>query len=91
MVSYDRISMPVRAEWEAFEATLREIVSLRVGDVVELPASLLEKTRILLNGTAKFIGTVGLDADRSVVQITQKLPRPEAEIPSDHAHGRKNT
>jgi flagellar motor switch protein FliM len=89
--SYDRISMPVRAEWDAFEASLREIVTLRVGDVIELPASLLEQTRILLNGTAKFVGTVGLDADRTAIQITRKLPRPEAEIPSDHAHGRKNS
>jgi flagellar motor switch protein FliM len=88
--SYDRISMPVRAEWEAFEASLREVVALRVGDVIELPAAMLEQTRILLNGTAKFIGTVGLDSDRTVVQITRKLPRPEAEIPSDNAHGRKN-
>jgi flagellar motor switch protein FliM len=88
--AYDRIGMPVRAEWDAFDASLREIAALRVGDVIELPAGLLEQTKILLNGTSKFIGTVGLDGERSVVQITRKLPRPEAEIPSDHAHGRKN-
>jgi flagellar motor switch protein FliM len=88
--AYDRIAMPLRAEWDAFDASLREIAALRVGDVIELPAGLLEQTRILLNGTPKFIGTVGLDGERSAVQITRKLPRPEAEIPSDHAHGRKN-
>jgi flagellar motor switch protein FliM len=89
--AYDRINMPVRAEWDAFEASLREITSLRVGDVIELPAPLLEQTRILLNGTPKFIGTVGLDGDRTAVQVTRKLPRLEAEIPTEHAHGRKNS
>ena len=88
--AYDRISMPVRAEWEAFEASLREITSLRVGDVIELPAPLLERTKVLLNGTSKFIGTVGLDGDRTAVQITRKIPRLDAETPSEHAHGRKN-
>ena len=36
--AYDQITMPVRAEWDAFEVSLREIVHLRVGDVIELPA-----------------------------------------------------
>ena len=72
--SYDRITMPVRAEWEAFELTLREISSLRVGDVIEMQPSLCADTRVLLNGTPKFIGTVGLDTDRVAVQLTRKLP-----------------
>jgi flagellar motor switch protein FliM len=88
--AYDRISMPVRAEWDAFEASLREVTSLRVGDVIELPGSLLEQTKILLNGTPKFLGTVGLDGDRTAVQINRKLPRLDAETHSEHAHGRKN-
>lgn len=85
--SYDRITIPVRAEWPACELTLREIISLRVGDVIEMPASLCNETRLLLNGEPKFIGTVGLDTDRVAVQITRKLP-PE-EIPHAKPDGRK--
>jgi flagellar motor switch protein FliM len=72
--SYDRITMPLRAEWQAFELSLREITSLRVGDVIEMPPSLCNDTRVLLNGTAKFVGTVGLDSDRVAIQLTRKLP-----------------
>jgi flagellar motor switch protein FliM len=85
--AYDRITVPVRAEWNAFDITLREITSLRVGDVLEMQASVTAETRVLLNGTPKFIGTVGLDADRVAVQLTRKLPAEE----SSHAKpdGRK--
>ncbi len=71
--TYDHIKMPVRAEWDALDLSLREVNSLRVGDVVELPASLMQDTRLLLNGTHKFSGTVGLDTDRVAVQITKKI------------------
>lgn len=72
--SYDGIGIPVRAEWEAFDLTLREASSLRVGDVIELPASICADTRVLLNGSPKFVGTVGLDTDRVAVQLARKLP-----------------
>lgn len=72
--SYDRITVPVRAEWDAFEITLREISNLRVGDVIEMQPALCAETRVLLNGTPKFIGTVGLDTDHVAVQLTRKLP-----------------
>lgn len=71
--AYDQIPVPVRAEWEGFEASLREITNLRVGDVLEMPESLLQQTRLLLNGSPKFIGSIGLDTDYVAVQITRKL------------------
>jgi flagellar motor switch protein FliM len=72
--AYDRITLPVRAEWSDLEMTLRELASLRVGDVIEMPAALFQETRVLLNGTPKFIGSIGHDADRVAVQLTRKLP-----------------
>jgi flagellar motor switch protein FliM len=72
--AFDHISVPIRAEWEGFDVSLREISCLRAGDVIELPESLLQRARILLNGSPKFIGTVGLDSERIAVQITGKLP-----------------
>ncbi|MDB6093986.1 MAG: flagellar motor switch protein FliM [Verrucomicrobia bacterium] len=87
--AYDRITVPVRAEWSDLELTLRELASLRVGDVIELPASLFQETRVLLNGTPKFIGSAGHDADRVAIQLTRKLP-PEEPIHAIHNDGRKN-
>ena len=71
--AYDHITIPVRAEWDGFETSLREIANMRVGDVLELPESLLQQTRILLNGSPKFVGSIGLDTDYVAVQITQKI------------------
>lgn len=82
--SYDRITVPVRAEWQAMELSIRELTSLRVGDVIELPGAQCSDTRILLGGTPKFVGTVGLDQDRVAIQITRKLPL------EDSAHGKSD-
>jgi flagellar motor switch protein FliM len=86
--AYDRITIPLRAEWQTLELSLREVASLRLGDVIEMPPSIFSETRVLLNGTPKFIGTVGLDTDRVAVQLTRKLPAEDSNpIKSD---GRKN-
>jgi flagellar motor switch protein FliM len=87
--AYDRITIPVRAEWQTLELSLREVASLRLGDVIEMPPTIFTDTRVLLNGTPKFIGTVGLDTDRVAVQLTRKLPADESNpIKPD---GRKNS
>ena len=74
--SFDHITVPVRAEWDGFEISLREITQLRAGDVLEMPVALLQQTRVLLNGTPKFVGSIGLDSDYVAVQITRKVASP---------------
>jgi flagellar motor switch protein FliM len=44
-----------------------------VGDVIEMPANIVDDTRVALNGTPKFVGTVGLDSDRVAVKLTRKI------------------
>jgi flagellar motor switch protein FliM len=85
--AYEGITVPIRAEWQALELTIREVAHLRVGDVIEMRPSVCGETVIVLNDLPKFIGTVGLDTDRVAVQITRKLPSPD----SSHAKpdGRK--
>jgi flagellar motor switch protein FliM len=72
--AYDGVTVPVRAEWRAFELSFREVFNLRSGDVLEMPAAHLQETLVLLNGVPKFVGTVGLDTDRVAVKLTRKLP-----------------
>jgi flagellar motor switch protein FliM len=87
--AYDRITVPVCAEWQTLELSLREVASLRPGDVIEMPPSIFNETRVLLNKTPKFVGTVGLDTDRVAVQLTRKLRSDEtSHVKPD---GRKNT
>ncbi len=78
---HDHIRIPVRAEWTLPELPLREIAALRVGDVIELSADLLDRTQVLLGGEAKFLGTIGLEDDRVAVKVRSKLPPPEATMP----------
>jgi flagellar motor switch protein FliM len=86
---YERITIPARAEWDGFDLSLREITSLRVGDILELPANIVDQTRVTLNGTPKFLGTVGLDSDRVAVKLSRKLTSEETSDPTPpKAHGR---
>ncbi|CAM2827541.1 flagellar motor switch protein FliM [Rariglobus hedericola] len=79
---YAHIALPTHAEWDAFDLSLRELTQLRVGDVLELPVDIVDKTRICLAGVPKFNGTVGLDDDKVVVKISEKLKTEE----TSHAH-----
>jgi flagellar motor switch protein FliM len=85
--TYATVAMPVRAEWDTFELSLREITNLRVGDVLELPAEQLRETNVLLNGVPKFVGTVGIDQEHVAVQLTAKHPTPAPAAPAQ-SHGR---
>jgi len=90
--AYEHIAVPLRAEWPALELPMREVTMLRVGDVLELPATLFHETRVLLNGTPKFIGTVGHEGDRVAVQLTRKIPSAEAAANlATKPDGRKNS
>jgi flagellar motor switch protein FliM len=85
--AYEGVMVPIRAEWDALELTIREVANFRVGDVIEMRPEICAETRIVLNDTPKFTGTVGLDTDRVAVQITKKI----ASEDSSHAKpdGRK--
>lgn len=74
---YEHVRLPVRAEWTLAEMPLREVAALRVGDVLELPVSILDQTRVLLNGAAKFSATIGLEGDAVAVRLNHKLPPAE--------------
>jgi flagellar motor switch protein FliM len=87
--AYDRITVPVCAEWQNLELSLREVASLRVGDVIEMPPAIFSDTRVLLNNTPKFVGTVGLDTDHVAVQLTRKLRSEETSYAKPD--GRKNS
>jgi flagellar motor switch protein FliM len=83
---YEHITVPARAEWQAFELSLREVTNLRVGDVIEMPAGIVDETLVTLNGSPKFMGTVGLDSDRVAVKLTKKIN--VQDHPAPKAYGR---
>ena len=70
---YEHVQLPVRTEWNLPDMPLREIASLRVGDLLEVPLAIIDQTRILLNGIPKFVGTVGLEGQQVAVKLNRKL------------------
>lgn len=70
---YEHVHIPVRAEWALAEMPLREISALRVGDVLELPLDILDRTRVHLGGAPRFTATVGLEGEAVAVRLTHKL------------------
>src|SRR6187402_3599981 len=88
--NYATIAMPVRAEWDTFEVSLREITDLRVGDVIEMPAEQLRQTNLLLNGVPKFVGTVGVETNQVAVQLTARYSAPSDKPSNPVSHGRKS-
>ncbi|HEX2101127.1 MAG TPA: FliM/FliN family flagellar motor switch protein [Candidatus Synoicihabitans sp.] len=84
---YENVTMPVRAEWALTDLPLREVATLRVGDVIQLPADIVNHTRVLLNGTPKFVGTVGIEGENAVVKLSRKLTA--ADESAANKHGRR--
>lgn len=70
--TYDNISIPVSAEWEPFEITVRDLLNLRPGDVLEMPENAINNTLIRLKNTLCFVGNAGIEADFNAVKITKK-------------------
>lgn len=70
---YAGIQMPLFAEWTPFEMTVRDVLALREGDVLELDNKILADTKIRLVNSTKFRGEVGLEGERVAVKITERL------------------
>jgi flagellar motor switch protein FliM len=70
---YEHVQMPLRSEWNLPDMSLREISSMRVGDLLEIPLGILDHTQVLLNGIPKFVGTIGLEGQQVAVKLNRKL------------------
>lgn len=77
--SFDRVNIPVTAEWDADSLTVKEVAHLRPGDVIRFPKTVLNETRVRLSNTCKFRGEVGLDNNQVAVRINEKLEEKDEE------------
>lgn len=68
---FNKISVPVIADWVVGRVPLRDALQLRVGDVLELPRSAINNTRIRVDATTRFRASVGVEGDRVVAQILE--------------------
>lgn len=77
--SFDKIDIPVQAEWDAGALTVKEVLHLRPGDIVRFPKSILGKTRVRLSNSCKFQGEIGVEKGRVAVRINRKIENEESE------------
>lgn len=70
--SYNSVTVPVSAEWKAFDIKIKDLLSLEVGDVLELPDDIAQKTRLRVKNSSRFIGEVGVEGERVALRITEK-------------------
>lgn len=82
---YESVKIPVQAVWQLPDVALREIAVLRVGDIIELPPGVQDRTVVALAGSPKFHGAVGIEAGRVAVTLNRKLS--SAETVGDSSHG----
>ena len=76
--SYNQINVPVIADWLISGIAVSDILSLKVGDIVEMPKSTLEKTRIRIANAPRFNGLAGSENGHVAIQIlseTSKSPK----------------
>jgi flagellar motor switch protein FliM len=71
--SCDEIRIEVKAEWTAFECTVRDLLRLRQGDVLRLSPDLIGNTEIWCNNTLRFAGRVGVQNGQVAVEVLRKM------------------
>ncbi|MCH2155187.1 MAG: flagellar motor switch protein FliM [Opitutales bacterium] len=70
--TYSDIKVPVVAEWDCFDVSVADILSLRPGDLIELPRDIIQKTKIRVEDTTCFTGEVGINEGQVAVKITDR-------------------
>jgi flagellar motor switch protein FliM len=67
---FDEVRIPVTGAWHGWEVAAREVVNLKVGDVLRLDPSAARQVEVCLGGRAKFQGRPGLVAGKWAVELT---------------------
>jgi flagellar motor switch protein FliM len=70
--SFGRIGVRATAEWTLEKLRVSDVVSIRVGDIIELPKDILMRTEVKFEGKQKYIGTIGVRDQFVAVELTEK-------------------
>jgi flagellar motor switch protein FliM len=70
---FDEVCVPISAEWEGLEMTAREVLALKIGDVLPLNPQLAHQVNVRLADLTKFQGRPGSVAGHWAVELTQAI------------------
>jgi flagellar motor switch protein FliM len=69
----DEVCLPVTAEWQGLEVSARDILHLKVGDVLQVGPQLARPVAVRLGENSKFTGRLGTLGGSWAVEITQSI------------------
>jgi flagellar motor switch protein FliM len=72
---FDDVRIPVSAEWEGLEVTARQILNLKVGDVLSLGSQHSPQINLRVADTLKFQGRAGTAGGKWAVELTGVINR----------------
>ena len=69
--AYDNVRLRVSAHWPHIDARARDLLNLKVGDVLPVAPDQMDKVQVSLAGLPKFVGRLGSVDNKCAVEITQ--------------------
>ena len=72
---FDDIRVPVKAQWQDLELAARDLAALKVGDVLEMSPTCLDKVDVQLAETSRFRGRLGTRGNHWAVELTEVLKK----------------
>ncbi len=69
--SFSKIGVHTTAEWTLEKLRVSEVISLKVGDVIELSPDIIEHTEVKFEGVEKFRGEIGIQNGRVAVELKE--------------------
>ena len=70
---FDDVCVPVTAEWEGLEMTARQILALKVGDILPLDLQRMQQINVRVADMLKFQGRPGTLSGQWAVELTQAV------------------
>jgi flagellar motor switch protein FliM len=72
---FDDVRIPLVAEWEGIELTARDVLALRVGDVLQINGQCAQQVKVRLADHPKFNGRLGTVGGNWAVELVQAINR----------------
>jgi flagellar motor switch protein FliM len=69
----DDVALPVTAEWQGLEVTARDVLNLKVGDVLQISPQVAREVYLRLGDISKFNGRLGTVNGQWAVELTQAV------------------
>ena len=70
---FDNVCLPVTAEWHGLEMAAREVLTLKVGDVLRIDPKSAQHITLRLADVPKFTGRPGMVSGNWAVELTQAI------------------